>query len=60
MPGSWRNLAYPSLRPLGSWLQNLLQRVTQLVEWTADLVGALRLRLCVCVSVRVRVRVRVW
>ena len=37
VPGSWRNLAYPSLRPLGSWLQNLLQRVQQLVDWTADL-----------------------
>ncbi|KAL6747291.1 flagellar outer dynein arm heavy chain beta [Haematococcus lacustris] len=37
VPASWRNLAYPSLRPLGSWLQNLLQRVQQLVEWTADL-----------------------
>lgn len=37
VPGSWRNLAYPSLRPLGSWLQNLLQRVQQLTEWTADL-----------------------
>lgn len=37
VPGSWRNLAYPSLRPLGSWLQNLLARVQQLVEWTADL-----------------------
>eukprot|EP00201_Polytomella_parva_P017476 CAMPEP_0175071536 /NCGR_PEP_ID=MMETSP0052_2-20121109/19298_1 /TAXON_ID=51329 ORGANISM="Polytomella parva, Strain SAG 63-3" /NCGR_SAMPLE_ID=MMETSP0052_2 /ASSEMBLY_ACC=CAM_ASM_000194 /LENGTH=4543 /DNA_ID=CAMNT_0016338719 /DNA_START=12 /DNA_END=13643 /DNA_ORIENTATION=- len=37
VPGSWRNLAYPSLRPLGSWLMNLLQRVQQLNEWTADL-----------------------
>ena len=37
VPGSWRNLAYPSLSPLGSWLQNLLQRVQQLIEWTADL-----------------------
>ncbi|CAD7696266.1 unnamed protein product [Ostreobium quekettii] len=37
VPGSWRNLAYPSLRPLGSWLQNLLQRINQLSEWTADL-----------------------
>ena len=37
VPSSWRNLAYPSLRPLGSWLQNLLQRVNQLNEWTADL-----------------------
>lgn len=34
---SWRNLAYPSLRPLGSWLSNLLARVAQLSEWTADL-----------------------
>ena len=33
----WTNLAYPSLRPLGSWLVNLMQRVTQLVEWTTDL-----------------------
>lgn len=37
VPGSWRTLAYPTLRPLGSWLQNLLQRTQQLVEWTADL-----------------------
>jgi dynein heavy chain len=37
VPASWRNLAYPSLRPLGSWLQNLLQRVQQLIEWTADM-----------------------
>lgn len=36
-PRSWRNLAYPSLRPLGSWLVNLLARVQQLVEWTGDL-----------------------
>lgn len=37
VPASWRKLAYPSLRPLGSWLQNLLMRVQQLTEWTADL-----------------------
>ncbi len=37
VPASWRNLAYPSLRPLGSWLQNLLGRVAQLTEWTADM-----------------------
>lgn len=23
VPMSWRNLAYPSLRPLGSWLANV-------------------------------------
>ena len=37
VPASWRNLAYPSLRPLGSWLANLLARVQQLNEWTADM-----------------------
>lgn len=37
VPASWRNLAYPSLRPLGSWLLNLLQRCQQLTDWTADL-----------------------
>ncbi|KAK9866454.1 hypothetical protein WJX84_011662 [Apatococcus fuscideae] len=37
VPAVWTNLAYPSLRPLGSWLVNLMQRVTQLVEWTTDL-----------------------
>jgi len=33
----WAKLAYPSLRGLGSWIFNLLQRVQQLVDWTADL-----------------------
>jgi len=37
VPGSWRLLAYPSLRALGSWLVNLLQRCEQLTNWTADL-----------------------
>jgi dynein heavy chain len=37
VPLSWRNLAYASLRPLGSWLLNLLARCQQLTEWTADL-----------------------
>lgn len=37
VPASWTTLAYPSLRPLGSWLVNLLQRVAQLTDWTADL-----------------------
>jgi len=38
VPPSWALLAYPSLRPLGSWMVNLLARVAQLAEWTADLV----------------------
>lgn len=37
VPDAWIKLAYPSLRPLGSWLVNLLQRVAQLVDWTTDL-----------------------
>jgi dynein heavy chain len=37
VPASWRNLAYPSLRPLGQWITNLMQRCTQLTEWTSDL-----------------------
>ncbi|CAG9462750.1 unnamed protein product [Pedinophyceae sp. YPF-701] len=37
VPGSWRNLAYPSLRPLASWMHNLLQRVEQLVGWTTEM-----------------------
>ena len=38
VPPSWTLLAYPSLRPLSSWMVNLLARVAQLAEWTADLV----------------------
>ena len=37
VPAQWTVLAYPSLRPLSSWVINLLQRVQQLVDWTADL-----------------------
>eukprot|EP00976_Prorocentrum_cordatum_P058200 1172146-Prorocentrum_minimum.AAC.1 len=37
VPFGWEKLAYPSLRPLGSWMLNLLQRVQQLLDWTADL-----------------------
>lgn len=37
VPASWRNLAYPSLRPLGSWQKNLIARCAQLTDWTQDL-----------------------
>eukprot|EP00921_Rhytidocystis_pertsovi_P023460 GHVQ01037522.1.p1 GENE.GHVQ01037522.1~~GHVQ01037522.1.p1 ORF type:complete len:390 (-),score=46.29 GHVQ01037522.1:403-1572(-) len=33
---SWAKLAFPSTRPLGSWLVNLKQRIEQLVEWTNE------------------------
>ena len=37
VPASWAALAYPSLRPLSSWMGNLAQRAAQLAEWTSDL-----------------------
>lgn len=37
VPARWDVLAWPSLRPLGSWLQNMLDRYKQLLEWTGDL-----------------------
>jgi dynein heavy chain len=37
VPASWEKLAYPSLRPLASWIGNMLARVQQLVDWTADM-----------------------
>jgi len=37
VPVAWGNRAYPSLRTLGPWLQNLLERQRQLEAWTADL-----------------------
>ncbi|CAK9027352.1 unnamed protein product [Durusdinium trenchii] len=39
---SWRALAYPSLKPLGAWFQDLLSRMQQLVEWTNDRNGVLK------------------
>ncbi|KAL4450636.1 hypothetical protein ABPG77_000992 [Micractinium sp. CCAP 211/92] len=37
VPESWSTMGYPSLRSLGPWMQNLLQRVAQIQDWTADL-----------------------
>lgn len=36
VPKSWEKLAFPSLRPLGSWLANLEARLLQLEEWTQN------------------------
>lgn len=36
VPQRWALVAYPSLRPLTSWLTNLRARATQLAEWTSD------------------------
>ena len=35
VPASWALLAYPSLRPLSTWLPDLCQRALQLSEWVA-------------------------
>merc|ERR1719235_2224232 len=37
VPMSWEKLAWASRDPLANWLLNLLQRQTQLSNWTADL-----------------------
>lgn len=37
IPENWSTVGYPSLRSLGSWVQNLLLRVAQIQEWTTDL-----------------------
>ncbi|CBZ52391.1 hypothetical protein NCLIV_021800 [Neospora caninum Liverpool] len=36
VPPTWTKLAFPSTRPLGSWLSNLKERIEQLQEWTKD------------------------
>lgn len=37
VPDSWATVGYASLRSLGTWMHNLLQRVAQIQEWCADL-----------------------
>jgi len=34
VPSTWQTLAFPSLRTLPSWIQNLIERAQQLQEWT--------------------------
>jgi dynein heavy chain len=36
VPAVWAKLAWPSLRPLASWMSNLMQRMEQLREWTEN------------------------
>lgn len=38
VPSPWASLAWPSLRPLASWLINLSDRYKQLQEWSVDTV----------------------
>ena len=37
VPESWASRAWPSLRPLGSWLLDMTARQQQLADWTAEL-----------------------
>merc|ERR1711924_540115 len=34
---SWKMLSFESMRPLAGWLDNLLMRLKQLMDWQADL-----------------------
>jgi dynein heavy chain len=34
---NWEKLAYPSLKPLSSWMTDLVLRANQLLEWTSTL-----------------------
>ena len=36
VPEAWHRVAYPSLKPLGSWVEDLLQRVAFFAEWVRD------------------------
>jgi len=33
LPASWKKISYPSLRGLGSWIENMIERCTQLQMW---------------------------
>eukprot|EP00741_Cyanophora_paradoxa_P024436 tig00022075_g23593.t1 len=36
VPHQWSNVAYPSLKPLGAWVSDLLERVEFLRKWLKD------------------------
>mmetsp|Transcript_2636 Transcript_2636/g.4402 ORF Transcript_2636/g.4402 Transcript_2636/m.4402 type:complete len:85 (+) Transcript_2636:1429-1683(+) len=36
VPATWEKYAFPSTRGLGSWLDNLRQRLDQLNQWKDD------------------------
>lgn len=33
VPENWENVGYPSLKPLGSWVIDLIQRLTFFKDW---------------------------
>lgn len=36
IPATWQKKAWPSMRPLSSWLTDFTYRLTQLEEWQAN------------------------
>jgi len=36
VPATWEKLAYPSMRSLATWVENLVARAAQLSSWTED------------------------
>jgi len=38
VPSQWTKRAYPSMRPLAGWVDNLRDRVKQLADWAGELV----------------------
>jgi dynein heavy chain len=37
VPATWEKVAFVSMRPLAGWMDNLVQRVKQLQDWSVDL-----------------------
>merc|ERR1711906_80565 len=37
IPPMWEKKSYPTLRSLGPWVTDVLQRAAQLADWTGDL-----------------------
>ena len=37
IPPAWEKKSYPTLRTLGPWVSDVLQRAAQLADWTGDL-----------------------
>lgn len=54
VPATWAKRAWPSLRPLGSWLTDFTSRLTQLEEWqnnpteVIETLGTKRMEVPVC------------
>ena len=36
VPTLWEKVAYPSLKPLGSWILDLLERVSVMGDWLVN------------------------